>query len=1250
MIALNPRYAPLEIKSFLGGDLYYGSKIKPEQSEDFKQKIGDYLPKLDLNQNEDYLVANALNPLLQSLGFTTAIKQKSQGRSEIDLIITQENNVAVIFEAKKPQNTEMISTDNPNKTALHEAILYYLREKERAILQGKRFEIKYIIITDFYEFFFFKESEFERYFYKDKFIQSLYLRYKSLIKSDLAHDSKRNMDFYDELKVYLGLETFSANLMPLHLNLQSIVSTTDLGELKPFIKAFAPDFLLELYIHKSEINEAFYKELLYILGLKTIESGKDRNKIIPNNVSGTLYHNIADSLPNDADKTQENIISLIIVWLNRILFLKLIEANLVRFSTNKIDKNANKFLTNANIKDFQSLEHLFFEVFAKSHDKRDKDSPFFALPYLNSSLFSPSQIEQNLIHIRALSNDKELILYKEQGKKSPNQTKINLLRYLLDFLNSYDFGSGEEYEADTLINAAILGNVFERINAYKEGSFYTPNAITGYMCEVGLQKVVVQKFNEANPQWNAQSLDDIEYEIHREIRKSRSEKVKNTPPQPLPQGEGLKNAKDSTSLACGNSKTSPSLAEGVRGWVESHSDISNIIAKHIATLKSIKICDPAVGSGHFLVSALNAMIGIYDALGLIENIASGNVAIIGDEIIVREKNGLIFTYQKPSANNENHKIQKSLFNLKKSIIENNLFGVDINPNSVEICKLRLWIELLKNSYYLVDSDDGFNANLSDKIHQMQTLPNIDINIKCGNSLISRFKLDDSLPTTQNIKNQISEYKKLVFDYKNADQNISTTKKSDIVAKIYAIKQTFRLTLKDPKTKRELENAIKKHTALYGLFMLDDESLLDGLDSGISNTFISANLSEAEQKDAVTSFANIKFLRHKLDSNGNGYKNAFEWRFEFPEVLDENGDFMGFDLVIGNPPYGVDLSAEDRQKYKSIYNLISTNTAQLFILFADKIASQNGINTFIVPKSLAYVAQWKPLRDFLQPNLFLLTDCGKPWSYVLLEMVIYAVHKNHKYESYTNTFLPPLNQPIKERDLGIVIDKNLISLFGLFVNGLNQKEIDLGVKIRNIGEMMGKYCKNSRGVTFQKHLIEHGKYGFIGGKEIDKYHIKQYKGFLKSIKNIPNNAIIKENALLAQNIVTENRIIAMLPQKQKAYLLDTINQLVFTELDSRFAWALLNSKLMNFYIARFIFSKAKMTMHFDSPATDKIPLPKLNAKSQKITNEIINLVDKILESKAKDSQNSTTLLESQIDDLIYQLYALDSHEIEIVQST
>ncbi|MFW5701217.1 MAG: Eco57I restriction-modification methylase domain-containing protein, partial [Cyclobacteriaceae bacterium] len=75
------------------------------------------------------------------------------------------------------------------------------------------------------------------------------------------------------------------------------------------------------------------------------------------------------------------------------------------------------------------------------------------------------------------------------------------------------------------------------------------------------------------------------------------------------------------------------------------------------------------------------------------------------------------------------RIQETLFHEKQTIIENCLFGVDINPNSVKICRLRLWIELLKNAYYKNGTEE------------LETLPNIDINIKCGNSLISRFDLN-----------------------------------------------------------------------------------------------------------------------------------------------------------------------------------------------------------------------------------------------------------------------------------------------------------------------------------------------------------------------------------------------------------------------------------------------------------------------------------------------------------------------------
>ncbi|MGX3045623.1 type IIG restriction enzyme/methyltransferase [Helicobacter sp. T3_23-1056] len=1015
MLRLNIRETPQEIASFLGGDLYYHSKVPEQQYKEFKQKINNYLPTL-ISQNEDYLVANALTPLLQSLGFSTAIKQKSQGKSEIDLALMQENNIAVIIEAKKPSNAnEMISAENHNKKALHEVILYYLREKERCLESGARFEIKYIIITDFYQFFIFKESEFERYLYKDEHIKNnLYGKYKSLTKqTDLKKEKiaqKTNEDFYNELKEYFDSEHFNAEFRPLYLDLHKIVDCKDLSEIKPFVKAFSPEFLLELYIHKNDINEAFYKELLYILGLKVLDGSKDKNKntIIPNNVSGTLYHNIVDSLPNECDKTQENIISLIILWLNRILFLKLIEANLIRFNSQEKGKQSIKFLNNKHIKDFQSLENLFFEVFAKPHDERDKDSPFFAMPYLNSSLFNPNKIEQNLIHIRALSNDKELLPYSEYNKKSKisNVAKIPLLRYLLDFLDSYDFGSGEEYEADTLINASILGNVFERINAYKDGSFYTPSAISAYICEENLQQVVVQRFNEANPKWQCKNIADIEYEIYREIRQSRS-------------NSSLRVSEASVAIQknidCHESATFDKVADS-RNDKNPHNDRQSIIAKHIATLKSVKICDPAVGSGHFLVSALNEMIRIYYDLGLLDSsILSKELHIIGDELVLSD-----FVYAKPKSPNEpRHKIQKALFALKKSIIENNLFGVDINPNSVEICKLRLWIELLKNSYYLTQGDEGYLPNLDFAIHQMQTLPNIDINIKCGNSLISNItlnfskeKLESQLKALLNkdrklgesdeevaeiksilddlkvkLPKQIQSYKNATNAYKNeTNEDLRGLHKREIESAKDFILSLF---VKTNPAYREFKSTLANYLKSYGYGGIDNAKLpnanpkeLQEASKKLNDYLIAFNYHKTlgitneprafVQKDFIALLDSMK----SYESISKEAKSYFEWRFEFPEVLDKNGDFMCFDLIVGNPPYGdlLDSAQKDFCQNKKLpkeqwkYQYADTgDTYKLFIEKGFNLIKQNGNLAYIVPLSITSSKSNIALHQMLLEN-------------------------------------------------------------------------------------------------------------------------------------------------------------------------------------------------------------------------------------------------------------------------------------------
>ena len=882
-------------------------------------KIAENITTKSTKYSERNIASNELARFFSALGFECQSEQESgaqSANSAIDLALLENGVVKVIIEAKLPesctQNKQSFSPTNTNCKALHEAILYYLRE----VNDKQNYALESIIITDFSCFYIFNYKEFERIFTKNTKICDIFKRFKN----DTSNFYAKARDVLDLLD-----DEICGFALDLERDLGKYNSKQDSrSTIQNLSKIFHKDFLFNDFQQTSPLNQRFYDEILYILGLEEhsvggkiiIESSKE-------SIEGqnTLYHLIDSHLAQiyGTKSDIDTIMQYIILWLNRILFLKLIEANLVRFNGDK----SLAILRKDKIKNYQDLSNLFFEVLAKKPNER-KDSPLDYLPYLNSSLFDRHECEE-ILDITMLDNNAEFFYYpttqvKKDGKRQ--RGRVNLLSYIFEFLDAFDFGSGESsdetniVEQKELIKTSVLGLVFEKLNGYKEGSFFTPNFITAFMCKESLEKVVVDKFNGANPSWSAKNLKDLAVLIRDE--RTRKDEFK-------------------------------------------------------AILRSVKICDPAVGSGHFLVSALCEMVRIYHALRLSDELNEYDLKIDDDEIIVYVENNKVFEYKKPTKPHDNNQtIQKSLFNLKKSIIENNLFGVDINPNSVEICKLRLWIELLKNSYYLRESAEGFDMNLDSRIHQMQTLPNIDINIKCGNSLISRFKLDDSLPTTQNIKMQIDEYKKLVFDYKNADQEsvLKKMSKKDIESKIDNIKAAFRLTLKDPKTKGELEKAIKKHTALYGLYALDDKSLLDGLDCGISHSLTGTNLNETEKKEAFLSAATINYLRDKLDSalSGAEYKNAFEWRFEFPEVLSENGDFMGFDLVIGNPPYG-NLNKKCQKHIieskfpHSYFGEISSNFAEL----AHSLIKNKAHFSFVTSYALTFSLAQSGLRNLLQSN-------------------------------------------------------------------------------------------------------------------------------------------------------------------------------------------------------------------------------------------------------------------------------------------
>jgi adenine-specific DNA-methyltransferase len=148
---------------------------------------------------------------------------------------------------------------------------------------------------------------------------------------------------------------------------------------------------------------------------------------------------------------------------------------------------------------------------ARKYEERNPDVKeiFGKVPYLNSSLFEPTDIEHATLVYQQPESDETIpiisstVLKNEQGKKRTGN--LSTLEYLFEFLNAYDFSSegSEEIQEDnkTLINASVLGLIFEKINGYKDGSFFTPGFITMYMCRETIRKSVVQKFNETK-KWN----------------------------------------------------------------------------------------------------------------------------------------------------------------------------------------------------------------------------------------------------------------------------------------------------------------------------------------------------------------------------------------------------------------------------------------------------------------------------------------------------------------------------------------------------------------------------------------------------------------------------------------------------------------------------------------------------------------------------------------------------------------------------
>lgn len=920
----------------------------PSESElESFSKHRDKLLHTKENESEEHQKIALIEFLAKSFAYECNTKNR------IDLSIYEDNKAKVLFEVKSLSNkiefvssggdTLLLQEYSLESKAFYESILYFLREYKT----HNNNDIKHIILTNTRDFYLIDAREYLT-FAKDK----------TILKAFDNCDKNQGTDtstskFYATLKDYLP--SLNSTLKFTHFNIQ----TTPLPLL---YQALSPQVLLKQKncIDANTLNQSFYDELLYILGLKEIDQ-KGKILILPTTEQNTLLDSICNKLGLDRDKDFETIFSLLTTWNNRILFLRLLESMLLSFKHIK-----KPFLDIDTLQNFTDLNTLFFDILALKKEKRKTDLKLKdSIPYLNSSLFDKTELEKQNNEISHLDSN-HLAIFKHSILKKDKEYKdtqsLPLLEYLFKFLHAYDFTTTPKdiidhikTNHDKLINAAVLGLVFEKLNGYKEGSFYTPSFITSYMCKESLEKVVVEKFNERKS-WECDSLESLAQKLDK-----------------------LTDSKD--------------------GYKEAN-----------AIFDSIKVCDPAVGSGHFLVSMLNAMIELKFRLKILceihiddngerdyKRLKDIRLRLENDEILIQDSNNTLHTYQTPAHENlESHIIQKALFHNKRILIESCLFGVDINPNSCEITKLRLWIELLKYSFYIFDSN-GKNTG------DLETLPNIDINIKCGNSLVSNIALDmtkeslekdlknrlndnatlesanEILSTINDIQNKlphtIQDYKDAVSAYKN---ETNAELKSLHKQKIHTT-QSFIIAIfhKTSKAYQNFKNALSSYLQRYGYNGIDNatlqnESLDSTLIKSLNDYTINFNFHKSldipkesqgfVEKELTTLIESMREYENLINDT-----NAFEWRFAFPEVLDSNGDFLGFDLVIGNPPYirqeEIKHLKPQLQKAFRIYK----GTSDIYTYFYEqghKILKHNGILSFITSNKYCRAGYGEPLREFL----------------------------------------------------------------------------------------------------------------------------------------------------------------------------------------------------------------------------------------------------------------------------------------------
>lgn len=836
------------------------------------------------------------------------------------------------------------------------------------------------------------------------------------------------------------------------------------------------------------------------------------------------------------------------------------------------------------------LEPFFYEALRLEHPGDYYKRFNCRIPFLNGGLFDP---------INDYDWENTDIFLPNDVFSNENKTKEgDIGDGIFDIFDRYNFTVKEDepLEKEVAIDPEMLGKVFENLLEVKDrkskGTYYTPREIVHYMCQESLSNYLSAKLTRKVSKKDIDAL--IKY----------GESVFENDSHIIDKRRETRNCK-------------LMFSQSVREYAK-------LLDENLA---SIRICDPAVGSGAFPVGMMNEIIRIRRVL----------TPYVGDNS------------------------KRTPYYFKRQAIQNCLYGVDIDPGAVEITKLRLWLSLI------VDEEER---------ETIQPLPNLDYKIMQGNSLLSEFMGIDF------DKEDVSKNVQLSFAKDDVDNLVEKLKdrKNEYLNKagVYE-KQKLKHEIEDLMIEIFETKLKNKKTNYFSRIKEIDEKYKNLPNKNQRETLIQA---EKEKLYKTLGFSLDQFERQLREyTTGNKTRSFFPWRLYFAEVFHEK---KGFDVVIANPPY-IDSEAMVKKGQKELRGIIAKNYQMtkgnwdIYIAFFERgfmILNAKGALTFITPDK--WIA--KPFGyEFRKTTISKICSILKAGRYVFNEAKVDSIitfFVNIGCQSL-RVFSFEGNRIVFKNE----IDKTIISepftldfIFSSYLKLLNKIEM-LPAKIRDLAEcesacatsdaykikpFINNLCKGEFNSAKHLKVINTGtigKYTAKWGKgEMtylkDKYFnpVVDKKEFIKifnnsySRKSVRPKIIIKGLTLLDACLDEEGIII---PGKSTLIIADeSIEKL-------KYLLAIINSTLAFFYInEKYPSSSYNQGINFTKNMINNFPIPKKIEKDKGI---LISLIDKILVITRNNDYYENSIKQAkvceykkQIDLLVYKNYELTPDEIEIVE--